>query len=249
MAVKRRSRPAEGRKRRQADRYAAAAGMAIGPVWIAATLVSGLVRDGYSFAAQPISDLGIGPDAWIVNASLIVTGSLAVVFALGFAHLVPAWPRRRVAAGLLATFGLGFAAAGVFHEPDPAGPLTPGGILHFVLGFFVAMVALVAALFLVASGLRREPGWSRDAAHAHTAGWLVIVLMALTQLFFNPDSPLFELGIGGLMEWALFMTWSTWFMVTGYALFRRGDQATTGPVSMPREHGGGELQRSMRRTA
>jgi hypothetical membrane protein len=245
----RRSPYAEGRERRQADRYAVAAGMAIGPVWVAATLVSGLSRSGYSFAAHPISDLGIGPNAWIVNASLIVPGSLAVVFALGFARLLPAWPWRRVAAVLFATFGLGFAAAGIFHEPDPAGPLTLGGILHFVLGFFVAMVALVAALFLVASGLRHEPGWSRDAAHARAVGWLVIVLVALTQLFFNPDSPLFELGIGGLMEWALFMTWSTWFIVTGYAIFRHRDQATTAPVSMPREHGGGELQRSRRRTA
>jgi hypothetical protein len=28
---------------------------------MAAALVSGLLRKGYSFAAQPISDLGIGP--------------------------------------------------------------------------------------------------------------------------------------------------------------------------------------------
>ena len=226
--------PGDGdRGGRQLAQYAAASGMVIGPVWVAATLISGLMRRHYSFAAQPISDLGIGSHAWIVNASLIVTGALALVFTLGFARLVPPWPKRTAACALLATFGIGFAAAGIFHEPKPDGPLAVGGVLHFVLGFFVAMTSLVVALFLISSGLRTRPGWSGQATHARTAGLLVIVLMVLTQLFFNPSSPLYELGIGGLLEWALFMTWSSWFMVTAYALFRRDKRANGTSVDPP----------------
>jgi hypothetical membrane protein len=224
-------------------RYAVGAGMGVGPAWVGAALLAGLMRRGYSFAAQPISDLGIGPHAWVLNTSLILTGSLAVVFGLGFARFAPRWRRRPVAAGLLATFGIGFAAAGVFHEPLPNGPITIGGILHFGLGFFVAMIALVVALFMIGSALRTEPAWKLHAAFTRAVAWLVIVLMVLTQLFFNPGSPLFELGIGGLMEWALFLTWSSWFMVSGHALFRHADRRARRSDTQPRDQDDREISR------
>jgi hypothetical protein len=135
-----------------------------------AALVSGLLREGYSFAAQPISDLGIGPNAWIMNASLISTGLLAVIFALGFRRLLPRLPRKGLATGLLVTFGLCFAAAGIFPEPSPDGPVTIAGIAHFVLGFFIAMSALTVALFLIASGLRKQRGWDRHASYPRVTG-------------------------------------------------------------------------------
>jgi hypothetical membrane protein len=204
-----------------AGSWAVAAGMAVGPLWMTAALVSGLLRARYSFAAQPISDLGIGPNAWMLNASLIGTGVLVVVFALGFRRRLPGLSTRRLATGLLVTFGVCFAAAGVFPEPSPDGPVTIGGIAHFVLGFFVAMSALTVALFLIAPGLRKQPGWERHASYTRVTAWLVVALILLTQLFFNPSSPLFELGIGGLMEWALFTSWSIWFMVTALTLLRR----------------------------
>lgn len=84
-----------------AGSWAAAAGLAVGPLWMTAALVSGLLRQRYSFAAQPISDLGIGPNAWILNASLIGTGVSVVAFALGFQRRSPSFSRRRLATGLL----------------------------------------------------------------------------------------------------------------------------------------------------
>jgi hypothetical protein len=107
--------------------------------------------------------------------------------------------------------------------------VTVTGIAHFVLGFFIAMSALTAALFLIASGLRKQSGWERFSSYTRVTGWLVAALSVLTQLFFNPGSPLFELGIGGLLEWMLFTTWSIWFMVTALTLLRRGprDRSTT----------------------
>jgi hypothetical membrane protein len=192
----------------------------VGPLWMTAALVSGLLRQRYSFAAQPISDLGIGPNAWILNASLIATGLLVVVFALGFHWRLPDFPRKRLAISLLVSFGLCFAAAGVFSEPSPDGPVTISGIAHFVLGFYVAMSALTVALFLISSGLRRRRSWERYASYTRLTAWLVLALIPLTQLFFNPSSPLFSLGVGGLVEWALLTTWSIWFMVTALTLLR-----------------------------
>jgi hypothetical membrane protein len=191
-----------------------------------AALVSGLLREGYSFAAQPISDLGIGPKAWILNASLIGSGLSVVAFALGFRRLLPSLSRQRLATGLLVTFGLCFAAAGVFPEPSPDRPVTIAGIAHFVLGFFIAMFALTVAFFLIASGFRELLGWERLAGYTRVTAWLMVALIPMTQLFFNPGSPLFRLGIGGLMEWTLFANWSIWFMVTAFTLLRRHTRET-----------------------
>jgi hypothetical protein len=98
--------------------------------------------------------------------------------------------------------------------------VTISGIAHFVLGFFVAMSALTVALFLISSGLRRRRSWERYASYTRLTAWLVLALIPLTQLFFNPSSPLFSLGVGGLVEWALLTTWSIWFMVTALTLLR-----------------------------
>lgn len=168
--------------------WAAVAGLAGPPLWIMAALVSGLQREDYSFAAQPISDLGIGPNAWILNAGLIGTGLLVVVFALGFGHVLPHLPRRRLAIGMLITFGVCFAAAGVFPESDPEGRMTIGGILHFVLGFFIGMTAMTVALFVISSRLRRHSGWGGHARYTRLSAWLMVGLIFLTQLFFNPGS-------------------------------------------------------------
>jgi len=108
--------------------------------------------------------------------------------------------------------------------------VTITGIAHFVLGFFVAMSALTAALFLIASGLRKQPSWERQANYTRVTAWLVVALIPLTQLFFNPGSPLFSLGVGGLMEWTLFTTWSIWFIVTALTLLRQGTRDVSRPV-------------------
>lgn len=119
---------------------------------IVSALISGLLRPGYSFFAQPISDLGIGTNAWILNVSLIGCGLLAIVFAIG-------------------------------------------------------------------SELRKQPQWSGHGRYSIMSGLLMAVLIPLTWVFFNPSSPLEKLGVGGLMEWLLFLAWSAWFMVTGWRLF------------------------------
>src|SRR6266702_4952688 len=48
--------------------------------------VLGLLRPDYSPVRQAISDLGVGPLDWVLNAGLIVTGALLVAFAFGFAQ-------------------------------------------------------------------------------------------------------------------------------------------------------------------
>lgn len=186
---------------------------------IVSALISGLLRPGYSFFAQPISDLGIGTNAWILNVSLIGCGLLAIVFAIGFYQLLPNLRRRRLATTLLIIFGACFATAGVFPEPEPNGPMTIGGLIHFMVGFFIGMPVMTVALLVIGSELRKQPQWSGHGRYSIMSGLLMAVLIPLTWVFFNPSSPLEKLGVGGLMEWLLFLAWSAWFMVTGWRLF------------------------------
>jgi hypothetical membrane protein len=197
----------------------------VGPLlWIVSALTSGLLRPGYSFFAQPISDLGIGTNAWILNVSLIGGGLLVIVFAIGFYQLLPNLRRRLLATTLLSIFGACFAIAGVFPESDPNGPMTIGGFIHFMAGFFFGMPVMTIALFVIGSELRKQPQWSGHGYYSIMSGLLVAALIPLTWVFFNPASPLEVLGVGGLMEWLLFLTWSAWFMVTGWRLFRHNRQ-------------------------
>lgn len=64
----------------------AAAGV-VGPVvFVVAAVMQGLVRQGYSFVAQPVAALETGPRGWVQDVNFIVLGSLMIALALGL-HL------------------------------------------------------------------------------------------------------------------------------------------------------------------
>jgi hypothetical membrane protein len=182
-------------------------------------VVAGATRPGYSFLAQPVSDLGLGPRAWLLNSALIVCGLAAVALAVALQRIAP----HRVGTTLLALFGACLALAGVFPEPSPGAPVQVGGILHFVLGFFVGLTALGGGLLVAGRRLR---GW-RGLGRASTAcGIAVLVLIPVTFVFFSPTSPLFAIGIGGLVERVLFLVFCGWMVATAARVLREvGDRA------------------------
>ncbi|MGH8946345.1 MAG: DUF998 domain-containing protein, partial [Acidimicrobiia bacterium] len=99
-------------------------------VFVVGFTIAGWLRPGYSAMREAVSDLGVGPRAWIQNTNLLLFSGLLLVFALGFARLMPAVIGRRqarIGAGLIAAPGIGIAASGIF----PATPPTEG--LHFLL--------------------------------------------------------------------------------------------------------------------
>jgi Protein of unknown function (DUF998) len=46
--------------------------------------LAGFLRPGYSPIHHVISDLGVGPDGWILNTDLVISGLLFIIFAFGF---------------------------------------------------------------------------------------------------------------------------------------------------------------------
>jgi hypothetical membrane protein len=128
-------------------------------VLFVAYTIADLLRPAYSPVQQAISDLGVGPDAWLLNVPMVVTGLAFVAFAAALLAILrnelPAgW--RWLVAMLVALTGLGYAAAGIFTE-DPTTVL-----LHWMLGanlgFFMPVLLFLAMGLLLRKHKAGAPG-------------------------------------------------------------------------------------------
>jgi len=159
----------------------------VGPLWFTVAYhIAGIIREGYSSIQQPISDLGIGSNAWLLNLPLIALGGFFAFFALGFYRLAPDFANKKRWSLALALFGILFCCAGVFPESDPAGPLTLTGFLHFALGMYLGMPLLVTTLFKIGSRLRKLPAWRQFGRYTILTARLMILCFPLMSLTFAP---------------------------------------------------------------
>jgi hypothetical membrane protein len=118
--------------------------------------LAGFLRPGYSPIHQAISDLGVGPNGWLLNGSLVINGLLLLGFTVSFA-----WCMRSVfsrgwrwsSGALLALHGLGLVTAGIFTEAPST--LT----IHWLVGASLAFFGPVVAFLITGLALRRDPLW------------------------------------------------------------------------------------------
>ena len=144
-------------------------GIVAGPFYLAVSLAQALSRDGFDLSRHPWSLLENGSLGWIQSANFVLTGAMVAAFAVGLARAGRVQPVGRWAPRLLALYGAGLAAAGVFTADPMAGfPVgaeqTPTwhGALHLAAGGigFLGMVAacLVLGRRFAAAGRR---GWAQ----------------------------------------------------------------------------------------
>ena len=152
------------------------AGIVAGPLYVIVSLIEVVGRDGFDPRRHAWSQLANGDHGWIHSATLIVSGLLVVLGALGWRRAL-----RGRAWALLAVYGLGMVVAGLFRA-DPGNGFPPGtpdtvplsthGLVHFAAGG-VGFPCLVAACFLVAR--RMLPVFSRVTGAVFGLGFLALL--------------------------------------------------------------------------
>jgi hypothetical membrane protein len=197
-------------------RWLALAGV-VGPVlFVGVFTLAGFLRPNYSPIHQTISDLGVGSNAWLVDASCVLTGLLLIGFAMGFAALLQpvlhqGW--RWLVAVLFALHGLGLAVAGIFTEA----PSTVS--IHWLVGANLGFFGPMIAFLVVGLVLRRDFRWRRWGNTLLIASLLTLVLIAVMFWIFTPGTPLASLRLGGLLERVVVIEIEVWYVALGWYLF------------------------------
>ena len=123
-------------------------GLVAGPLFTVAWIVEGATRVNYDPLRYPISSLSLGNVGWMQIATFIITGLLALAFAIGLRRALR--PSGSVwGPALVGLAGIGLIGAGIFvTDPlngyPPGTPLIPTGrtahgILHHRLCFRAAL--------------------------------------------------------------------------------------------------------------
>lgn len=163
-----------------------ACGVVSGPLFVLVALAQALTRDGFDLRRQPISLLSLGDLGWLQITNFVLSGALAMAFAVGMRR-TSGVASGRWAPLLVAIYGAGMIAGGAFL-PDPALGYPIGtadgipdqfswhGTVHAIAPP-VTFVALIAACFVLARRFTaaRHPAW---AVYSTVTGLAALTLSA-----------------------------------------------------------------------
>ena len=150
-----------------------------GIVFEGSILIQSLTRNGFSLARDDASLLANGPLGWIQVTTFLLAGAMTIAAAVGLSRATAATKAATAVAGkakaatkagrwaarLIAVYGAGLMAAGVFRA-DPADGFGPGaplgkavhvswhGDAHLVAAG-IGFIALIAACFAIARSFSR----------------------------------------------------------------------------------------------
>jgi hypothetical membrane protein len=185
-------------------------------VFVLAYTVDGLLRPGYSTVQRAISDLGTGPNGWILDTLGVIRGLLMIGFAAAFwicmrGVLSGGW--RWTAAGLLALWGGATVIVSLFTD-------APSTVRIHSLATIVGLLCLLLAFLVVGVALSRQPAWRRCGAYSLIAFGLTILLVVFEFMAFRPGTLLGQAHVAGLAERAVSVETFAWFVAFGWRLFR-----------------------------
>ena len=195
-------------------RWLALAGV-IGPVvFVASFTLAGFIRPGYSPVHTAISALGVGPNAWLEDIPAFLLGLSVLGFTLSFVHTMrPEMSGASLgASGLLLTiFGLVWIIVSIFTS-------APSTRSVHVVASIVGEIAVTAAFFVIAIGLKGTASWHRWPQYSGVAGVVTLVLVVLA--FLASASRKSDSGsLTGLAERAMVIEVLVWFVIFGWKLF------------------------------
>ncbi|WP_405403788.1 DUF998 domain-containing protein [Streptomyces sp. NBC_01104] len=149
-----------------------AGGIVAGPLFLVASLIQGLTREGFDFTRNAFSQLSLGGLGWIQVIVFLLTGLLVIAGAIGMRRVLRGAPGGVWAPRLVGVFGASFVLAGVFTA-DPgdgfpagtpkgsSGSVSAHGAVHLG-GATVGFLALCAAFLVLATYFadRGRRGWA-----------------------------------------------------------------------------------------
>jgi len=177
--------------------------------------IYGAVVSSYSPLAQPISGLGLGATAPMMNLAFMVFGGL--FFAVGMVGVFAAsrggGPALSIGNALLASLPLGSFFCGVFTLQD--------GFAHY-LSAMIAFSLPIPGFLLAGLSLRKKEATAKGLAGLLiAAGPATLLLVAWYMSTFNPVDAGNNIGIAGLTERLLIVWVQGIFSIYGLACSRR----------------------------
>ncbi|HTK11608.1 MAG TPA: DUF998 domain-containing protein [Ktedonobacteraceae bacterium] len=190
-------------------------------LFLAVLLIEGAIRSGYSAWVYSVSLLALTDRGWVQTSNFLLYGCLILWFALGVRRALPSGKGSTWGPLLLGIYGLGLIIAGLFvTDPLPGYPpgtpddlpMTLFGLVH-MLGAFLGVGALTAALFVFAGRFQANASWRGWALPTRAAGILFPGLFLLTMAA--------ELGVpaGFVQRLAVIVGWS-WITCFAFKLVR-----------------------------
>ncbi|WP_433357047.1 DUF998 domain-containing protein [Microtetraspora malaysiensis] len=183
------------------------AGALAGPVFFASAIAQMLTREGFDITRHPISQLATGDLGWIQIATFVLAGLGSLALAAGVRRTLTEGIGRRALPVLIAIFGAGMIAAGVFTmDPEngfpagtPDGPVAEmswHGITHSAAAAVSFTALAIAAIVLAVRCARRR---AVPAAVGNGVAALVLLLPM------SPDHMSIQIAVNGLVAF----TWTT----------------------------------------
>lgn len=184
-------------------------------VFAVAVIAAGALRPGYSHLDQFMSELGEtgGRGAWVMNAGFVVTGLLIAAFGVALADVAPRTRLGIAGAVLVAAFGLGTTAAGLF-SCDPGCPdrhVSWHATLHHLVSL-VGFLAAIAGAAVWAARFRQLGAWRAWWPHsAATSGVALVLLGAVIGRGHGPLAGLWQrVFIATLFLWCAAVALHAW---------------------------------------
>lgn len=178
------------------------------------------VVDEYSAIHQPISGLGLGSTATVMNTAFVVYGVLALAGAVGTSYLVGRIERaaQRPASITLGMHGAGSILVGVWTLESME--------LHSV-GFLLVLAPIVG-FWIIGRRLGHQPELRTFAkALTRIAAPVTILLVLAFFVSFNPEAAGEGQGVAGLIQRALVLHLQLWMGALAWLGCRQARQADT----------------------
>ncbi len=186
-----------------------ACGVVAGPFYIVVGVLQLFIRPGFDITRHMLSLLANGDLGWIQITNFEVSGLLTIVGAIGIRQVLRGGSGGTWGPWLLALYGLGLMAAGIFRA-DPALGFPPGtpadanavswhGLLHLISAS-VGFLGLIAACFVFARrfGTLKQRGW---AVYSVVTGVLFFAALAgIASGSKGPTTVTFAIGVA--IGWA-----------------------------------------------